>query len=1236
MTKSARIRLILILAIVTLVIGVLFATQSSLVAYAVNYAEEISVSNDVNGGYIYGNGGQTKTANTLQEVFDDILLQDITSNAIVRFNNVDTTDKIVLNCSRRVVILGSVDYTGSSMDTFITVDSGSLTLIGAFLSSSTSNLIRVNADAELNLQSGTVSVDGELDNQSITATIINNGKIVIEGGVIIFNATGNENVGSAIEQAGSKSQLIIEEGDDSSVEVSGNNALKITGGTASIDGGTYNATIGVGASNGNALALTNNASVTIKDGVFQSVAKEKTIELLGGNNSSFNFEGGSVVGKVLFGKRASYAGTEARVNGRTILPNPNGYVSLFSTEEYLTKDNAKLQVNAVNGYYCVGWDGNANLTPSVSDFALGATITPVLSNVYEIVFVVNGEEIIKNSVYGASINPTNQELGVAEGYEIEEWRNESDEVVQNPFIVSKNAKYTAKLKISIPQISVVEDYEKDYDGADASFNARVIENEFDYDYEWQIKDETWQTVQYGKTLTLKTVSDSGLYRLKVVVSDGVLTEQIGYSNEFSVTINKGEYQDVTHGSFEGVYDSAKKLNVYVLDEYFAWANDQETPTVPKKEYKAVYCADSENYNAKEVWITINLQKAPAVPKSHPTMANSYVYDVNKTLKDYPFAVATWRWSDESIVPNAGGSSNYYGAYYNPDRDNYEDYYTQVALVIGKADYNDIPDLRFSIQYASGITGSKINEEYKDILGFYKVANASLGALLNGVREFILDASYNADSLNYNDYTNCKIIVTVTKGSNSVDYNSDNTIDGGEYSPSKTLADVSLSSHWRWAYPTEVPVVTKTKYLVIYNPNEELYEDFYLEVTLIISKATIVGVTHATLSGIYGETQTLADFTLESGWSWIDESVVPTVNVTQYSAVLDKGENYNLYYADVTLKLSKATYDLSSISFVDTSVVYDGTEHGILISGTLPNGVSAVYYNNAKINAGKYVVQVEFVVSDTINYNRIQPRSAVLTILKAQSQILVEDFYRYVYDRSEHLPSATVDNDEQTIKISCDVKPKEIGEHQVKYYVTESANYLYAEKIVRVQINPISISISGVYGEEIKSFMATIANEEVGMDASSVLSAEITSITNQRIEFKLLLDGEAKVGNYKVLLLLPDGITNVDKIYRAGEPNVAIDHSISGNYVIFSVSELGEFVMVAGEKWSVVSNAIEWWGWLLISLAIVIVIAGISVGLVFAYKKGKLPIEQFRKLFVIKKHATPNAEVEVVLGEENEE
>ena len=596
MIKSARTRLILILAIVTLVIGALFATQSSITAYAVNYAEEIEISNDSNGGYTYGNAGQIKTVDTLQEVFDDILSQNVASNAIVRFNDVITGDKVKLNGERRVVILGTAKYTGTSKDTFITVDGGYLTLVGAFLSSDTSNVVRVNDGAELKLQSGTISIEGELDNQSITATIINNGRVVIEGGVVLFNATGKDNIGSAIEQAGPSSELVVEEGDGSSVEIVGNNALKITGGKASIDGGRYEATIASGVSNGNALVATNDAKVTIKDGVFQSVVPSKTVELLGGNDSTFSFEGGLIKGNVLFARRESHAGTEVYVNGRTVLPTINGFVSLFATEEYLTKDNAKLKVDAVNGYYCIGWLTISNATPSISDFAPSATITPTMSNVYDVTFVVNGQEIVKSYAYGATISPTNEELGIATGYEIEEWRNESDEVVEAPFVVAKNEIYTAKLKLTIPQITDINGIEKVYDGEKTTFSAGLVETELTYAYEWQVKNAVWETVSSSKTLSVQSVADSGLYRLKVTISDGTLTAE-SYSNEFNVIISKGEYQDVTHEPFSGVYDNTKKLGSYVLDEHFSWVNDQETPKVPKKEYKAFYCADSVNYNA---------------------------------------------------------------------------------------------------------------------------------------------------------------------------------------------------------------------------------------------------------------------------------------------------------------------------------------------------------------------------------------------------------------------------------------------------------------------------------------------------------------------------------------------------------------------------------------------------------------------------------------------------------------
>ena len=191
-------------------------------------------------------------------------------------------------------------------------------------------------------------------------------------------------------------------------------------------------------------------------------------------------------------------------------------------------------------------------------------------------------------------------------------------------------------------------------------------------------------------------------------------------------------------------------------------------------------------------------------------------------------------------------------------------------------------------------------------------------------------------------------------------------------------------------------------------------------------------------------------------------------------------------------------------------------------------------------------------------------------------------------------------------------------------------------MVKVKINATSISIGGAYGEEITSFIGTIVNEEVGIGADSVFTANITSITNEEIAFTLLLDGEAKLGNYRVLLLLPEGVSNVSGLYRVGESNVELDYSISGNYIVFSASELGDFVMVAGEKWSVVPSSIAWWGWLLISLAIALVVSGASVGIIIAYKKGKLPIDKLKKLFIIKKKETETAEVVAENGEQHEE
>lgn len=89
----------------------------------------------------------------------------------------------------------------------------------------------------------------------------------------------------------------------------------------------------------------------------------------------------------------------------------------------------------------------------------------------------------------------------------------------------------------------------------------------------------------------------------------------------------------------------------------------------------------------------------------------------------------------------------------------------------------------------------------------------------------------------------------------------------------------------------------------------------------------------------------------------------------------------------TVKIERASYDVSGLSFESKEVVYDRNPHMIEISGELPEGVSAPKYyvgvNEVKsfTNAGVYNVVAVFENSDP-NYNLIPDMEATLTIKKA--------------------------------------------------------------------------------------------------------------------------------------------------------------------------------------------------------------------------------------------------------------
>ena len=100
-----------------------------------------------------------------------------------------------------------------------------------------------------------------------------------------------------------------------------------------------------------------------------------------------------------------------------------------------------------------------------------------------------------------------------------------------------------------------------------------------------------------------------------------------------------------------------------------------------------------------------------------------------------------------------------------------------------------------------------------------------------------------------------------------------------------------------------------------------------------------------------------------------------------------------------LTILKASYDMSGITFLDKTLVYDGFEHTLQIDGILPEGVSVIYSKNSLINAGRLVVTATFIGNP--NYEDIPSMQAVLTIEKIVITGITFPNGSFLYDGQSH-------------------------------------------------------------------------------------------------------------------------------------------------------------------------------------------------------------------------------------------
>ena len=322
----------------------------------------------------------------------------------------------------------------------------------------------------------------------------------------------------------------------------------------------------------------------------------------------------------------------------------------------------------------------------------------------------------------------------------------------------------------------------------------------------------------------------------------------------------------------------------------------------------------------------------------------------------------------------------------------------------------------------------------------------------------------------------------------------------------TLEDETLESHTLTAagtYKLSAEIVS------VEGGKAENYKLINTEITFVITKATATVPVPGKVEGELTYGDSLSQLDPPEGWQWTEPGKIPTIeegeNGISITIPVDD-DNYDwtgvegydpengTYTTTVTVKVNKATYDLTGVTFDDKTFVYDGQPHSLEISGTLPDGVSVEYINNAQTEIGEYEVTAVF--KGDVNYNDIPDMTAKLTI----KEIDISDATIGIVSSGLHVYNGR--------------------EHTVEIRVTDSDGNVISGENYTVS-----------YADNIDAGIATVTVTATG-NYSGTLSANFTIAAKH-------------VG---VEWMLPDGIAGEDGSYSA-------DYSEEG-YTITAVADLG--------------------------------------------------------------------------------
>ena len=560
-----------------------------------------------------------------------------------------------------------------------------------------------------------------------------------------------------------------------------------------------------------------------------------------------------------------------------------------------------------------------------------------------------------------------------------------------------------------------------------------------------------------------------------------------------LTINKAEVRGISFNSATYTYDSTLKSLAVVGD---LPSGASVTYTNNSKSDVGSYTVKARIDNLSDNYVAIpDMSAVLTINKADVTIvADNKTSVYGETLKELTYSVSGAIYNNDfapTISKEEGIRVGSYDIVVSASHSNYNVTLINGVYSIVKDDY-DVSNVVFNnatyiydgSEKSIAITG----DLPEGVVAIYENNTAT------NAGTYIATVNFMGDSVNFNAIPSMSAALIINKATydtSGINFeNKTYVYDGTE----KTITiDGVLPIGLSVSYASNTLTKAGKTYAVASFSGD--FDNYYtvapMQALLTVDRANydLAGVTFDSKTYIYdGTPKTMViDGNLPEGVSVSYDDNIYTLAGSYTVTATFKGDYANYYPISAmraVLKIDKATYDMSNITFEDKFVTYNGKTQTVVISGDLPEGVSVEYFNNEKVNAGEYYAIASF-TGDSDNYNYIDDMEAILNIAKADYDLSMISFdnNRVTYNGGVQALAIVGNLPEGVTVTYLDNENVEVGTYTVTArFIGDTKNYNFIPaRTATITIEQATPELNVTYTPE----MATLADEIILVSGTTI-------------------------------------------------------------------------------------------------------------------------------------------------------